>query len=332
MQLPVAEGETKHVAEGEAHSLHLPRHSAAVSVHASAETACVKVTTTSTMTTTTTSTTTSTATATATTAQGTRISAPSQRVFEQASLVAKYAGNAQGIHGSQRMAGGEPKAGWARKMLPTQKARMEGGWERRRGRETRGAGEGLRQRGADLRRLAEEERGGVEVDEAEMLARHPRSFYIIPPDIARPLVFSSQLLLLQAFAALVVCWRGVPGVALALPPLLFGTYLTSVNFWRCPSISNRWRYADYALVTSSVLYGSLVTFLCTPAGFHAVWCRGWGVIAAVFVLNEAKFWLNRSKARRDYVRAVWVHLGAVHVGGNVLVSLALCALTGTGPW
>ena len=172
----------------------------------------------------------------------------------------------------------------------------------------------------------------MEVDEAEMLARHPRSFYIIPPDVARPLVISSQLLLLQAFAALAVCWRGVPGVAHALPPLLFGTYLTSVNFWRCPSISNRWRYADYALVTLSVLYGTFVTSLCTPTGFHAVWCRGWAGIAAVFVLNEAKFWLNRSKARRDYVRAVWVHLGAVHIGGNVLVSLALCALTGTGPW
>ena len=175
-------------------------------------------------------------------------------------------------------------------------------------------------------------RAGEEQEDDHLLARHPRNFYIIPPDMARPLVMSSQLLLLQACAAFVVCWSGVPAAAYALPPLLLGTYLTSVNFWKCPSASNPWRYADYFMVGASVVYATLVTLGCTPLAFQRVWLRGWSGVALVFVLNEAKFWLNKRKTRRDYIRAVWIHLGAVHIGGNVLVALALCALGGLGPW
>lgn len=181
-------------------------------------------------------------------------------------------------------------------------------------------------RGSPVRRAGEEQEG------ERLLTLHPRNYYIIPPDIARPLVMSSQLLLLQACAALVMCLSGVPATAYALPPLLLGTYLTSVNFWKCPSAANPWRYADYFMVGISVLYATLVTHGCTPVAFQRVWCRGWAVIALCFVLNEAKFWLNQRKTRRDYIRAVWVHLGAVHIGGNILVALALCTLRGGGPW
>jgi hypothetical protein len=159
-----------------------------------------------------------------------------------------------------------------------------------------------------------------------LLASHPRSHYIIPPDIARPLVVSSTLLLLQAVAALAVCVRGAPPVAYALPPLLCGTYLTSSNFWRNPSASNRWRYADYGMVTLSVLYGTYVVQAAAPSALLALWCRGWSAIAALFVANEAKFWLNKAKRRHDYVLAVWVHLVVVHLFGNALVACALGAL------
>ena len=165
-----------------------------------------------------------------------------------------------------------------------------------------------------------------------LLSSHPRSHYIIPPDIARPLVLSSQLLLLQAIAALVVCARGVPHIAWGLPPLLLATYTTSVNLWKSPSTKNPWRYADCLMVAVSVLYGTLVTKLAMPAAFHALWCCGWAVVGAVFVGNETLFWRNTNKSRADYVLAVRVHLAAVHLGGNALVACALAVLAGVGPW
>ena len=226
---------------------------------------------------------------------------------------------------------------------------MDAAWGQERG-EARGRGKGreaerrragllgLQEAPSAVARKGREEReeddeGGYGQQD-QLLTSHPRRHYVIPPDIARPLVASSQLLLWQACAAaaVCVCCRGVPAAAWALPPLLLGTYLTSVNFWRCPAPCNRWRYADYFMVSISVLYGSFVTSVCTPAAFHAVWCRGWAAVAAIFVANETKFWSTRCKTRRDYALAVWVHLGAVHIGGNFLVTLALCALAGVGPW
>ena len=110
--------------------------------------------------------------------------------------------------------------------------------------------------------------------------------------------------------------------------MLLDTYVTSTNFWLSPTTRSPWRYADYAMVAASLLYGLVVTRLAAPATLQALWLRGWAVVGAVFVANEGNFWLNRNKSRKDYVRAVWVHLIAVHVGGNVLVACALAGLAG----
>jgi len=205
--------------------------------------------------------------------------------------------------------------------------RREGRIQRERHRGGGGSDEGRRGGGG----------GGEGEDDSEsqpllLLASHPRSYYIIPPHIARPLVVSSHMLLLQAIGALVVCARGAPFIVYGLPLLLFGTYITSVNFWKSPSTHTLWRYADYGMVASSILYGTFVTKTAAPAALHTLWCHGWSVVAALFVANETRFWCKTAKSRRDYVLAVWVHVGAVHFGGNVLVACALVALGGYGPW
>ena len=241
------------------------------------------------------------------------------------------AGGAAGAgRAAQRKAGGlRGREGWSVGGASRGGRRVQGGHDRV---WLRGGGRGRR------RGLGQEEGGEGEEEEEEggaglegMLSRHPRRHYIIPPAIARPLVLSSQMLLLQAVAALWVCMRGAPPLTWGLPPLLLGTYLTSTNFWSCPTTSSPWRYLDYAMVASSVLYGTLVVKVAAPPALIGMWCRGWGAVGVLFVANEAKFWLNKSKTRKDYTQAVWVHLLAVHLGGNALVGLALAALARFSP-
>ena len=166
-----------------------------------------------------------------------------------------------------------------------------------------------------------------------LVTSHPRRHYIIPPNQARPLVLSSLLLLLQSVAAFGVCLGGAPPVTYPLPPLLFATYITSTNFWSAPTIRSPWRYADYIMVALSVLYGTFVIRLATSASVFAFWCRGWTAVGAIFVANEARFWATKARrglCRKDYAVAVWVHLAAVHVGGNAIVACALAALARGG--
>ena len=245
------------------------------------------------------------------------------------------AGGARGDGGEdERQGGGSANLG----MLASPKGVVRWGQRRvgggaRAGRGARG-GDGMARSGGDQGVLdggeEEEEEGAAGMEEMK-LTSHPSRHYIIPPAIARPLVLSSQMLLVQAVAALWVCMHCAQPLAWGLPPLLLGTYVTSNNFWSCPTTKSAWRYLDYAMVTASILYGTLVTKLAAPSALHALWCRGWGAVGAVFVVNEAKFWLNKRKSRKDYSQAVWVHLVAVHLGGNALVACALAALAGSSP-
>ena len=181
--------------------------------------------------------------------------------------------------------------------------------------------------------MAGQEDDADDDDVLPLVTSHPRRHYIIPPNQARPLVLSSLLLLLQSMAAFGVCLGGAPPLTYPLPPLLFATYITSTNFWSAPTIRSPWRYADYIMVALSILYGTFVIRLATPASVFAFWCRGWTAVGAIFVTNEVKFWATKARrglCRRDYAVAVWVHLAAVHVGGNAIVACALAALARGG--
>ena len=131
---------------------------------------------------------------------------------------------------------------------------------------------------------------------------------VIPADLARPIVYSSQLILLTAlFAALSRMWL--------FCALSIALWFTSWNFWRDPRMGWR-RNMDYVMVATNLIYGTVVAFY-QPL----VYCLGWFgfilLLAVVFGGNETKFWLNNAKTRADYKRTVCVHLTGVHIIGNI---------------
>lgn len=133
---------------------------------------------------------------------------------------------------------------------------------------------------------------------------------VIPRDIARPILYTSQIMLITAvLAALAQAWV-VFGLAL-------GLWFTSTNFWRDPRISWR-RTMDYCMVLVSFSYGTYFAFQL-PAFWTVGWCLFLGAIALIFAVNETRFWFNPNRTLRDYQIAVYVHLTGVHLIGNLAV-------------
>ncbi|KAJ1479833.1 hypothetical protein T484DRAFT_1957932, partial [Baffinella frigidus] len=149
--------------------------------------------------------------------------------------------------------------------------------------------------------------------------------YAIPPDIALPLLFSSQLILLQAIAAAVVASLGAPPSTWAVAVAAFLLWFTSTNHWRSPEPS--WRgYIDRTMVGVTLIVGTVVMVVDATPSFLPKWFGGWAVVAFVFATNELQFAFNKAKTRRDYTVNVWIHLVAVHLFGNVISAGALVAL------
>ena len=152
---------------------------------------------------------------------------------------------------------------------------------------------------------------GEEEEEAKI------SSYIIEPKVARPILVVSQLMLVTIVHGL---FRQAYGAA------LMGTllYISSINFWRSPEKGWR-RNLDYFCVALSFIYFTLLA-VRLGGDYVLVWFIGRGVIAAIFAVNETKFWLNDSKTLNDYKLAVFVHAFGVHVLSNALANVVLIGM------
>ena len=130
---------------------------------------------------------------------------------------------------------------------------------------------------------------------------------VIPADLARPIVYASQLMLVTALFA------GLSGMYV-LMALSVGLWFTSTNFWRDPRLGTR-RLMDYTMVATNLIYGTVVA-IHQPLLYSAGWFVFMGVLALIFGGNETRFWLNNAKTRSDYKSVVCVHLTGVHVVAN----------------
>lgn len=170
---------------------------------------------------------------------------------------------------------------------------------------------------------------------------------IIPDRIARPLLVSSQLMLLTAYlAARIDAW--------ALSAAAGLVWCTSLLHWSAPRFSSPRRWADYAAVILLVLVGGWLTVSCARStGWAALFFAGLTAIGLLFAMNETLYYLQLqrtpvgarlsvgpasksatlvcvqptapgSAARlHAYRRTVWMHLLCVHVLASVLADVLL---------
>jgi hypothetical protein len=180
--------------------------------------------------------------------------------------------------------------------------------------------------------------------------QHDDPDVIIPDLIARPLVYSAHLLLINAIVALVFYNYGLFAV------LLF-VYFTSIWHWSAPRFSALARRVDYFAVFVAIFYGSFyVSYNMKQQeseqaylDYLLVWFVGLAVICVVFVCNESSYYIQVMKLpsgsstgedstigcvdtsvllpatkahtpERDWVykRTVYVHLLCIHVFANAL--------------
>ena len=169
---------------------------------------------------------------------------------------------------------------------------------------------------------------------------------IIPDKIARPLLVSSNLMVITAIIALT---RGVWPLALAAMLV----WITSLMHWHAPRFSSWRRYADYAAVACMIAVGSWVAIVQTRSSVWTItYFAGLSLIGVLFLCNETIYYyqLQRtplggqmryqvseapvvtcltptppgSAARRwAYCRAAWVHLLCVHVLASALANVML---------
>lgn len=124
--------------------------------------------------------------------------------------------------------------------------------------------------------------GGLHVS---MFEQHDDPDVIIPDKIAQPLVYSAQLLLINAIVAIALLQYGLFAV-------IFILYLTSVWHWREPRFSSIARRADYLAVVTAVSYGSYVAAMITDPIGPIVWFGGMIIIFFIFVSNETLYYLQ----------------------------------------
>ena len=166
---------------------------------------------------------------------------------------------------------------------------------------------------------------------------------IIPDEIARPLLLSSNLMLITAIVAATYNVWSVCVSAIAV-------WLTSLLHWSAPRFSSWRRVLDYAAVGSMVVVGSWTAIRDAKSiGWTLVYFGGLALIGVIFVMNETLYYLQLQKtpaggilsssqvtaaagkfaclaptapgtaARRfAYARAVWVHLLCIHVLASAL--------------
>ena len=131
---------------------------------------------------------------------------------------------------------------------------------------------------------------------------------IIPANLARPIVYTSQIMLLTALlSALDGMWL--------FCILCIILWFTSTNFWRDPRLGYR-RTLDYMTVLTVLVYATIVA-LHLPLKYTMGWFIFLGAIAVIFGLNEARYWMNPEKSNADYKSIVCAHLTGVHLIGNL---------------
>ena len=168
------------------------------------------------------------------------------------------------------------------------------------------------------------------------------------PDVhARPLVVSSQLLLISSAAAFYVAAKRGVMIGFGVGAALLFLYITSVCHWHKPRFSSVARILDYAAVVTAVTVGSAAAVTATTPAWIAVWFVGLALIAAIFAVNETLYYVQVMKTpaggeglatdglwgflpttpntpERDavYRRTATVHMLLIHVLANAL-ALAL---------
>ena len=168
------------------------------------------------------------------------------------------------------------------------------------------------------------------------------------PDVhARPLVVSSQLLLISSAAAFYVANKRGVMIGFGVGAALLFLYITSVCHWHKPRFSSVARILDYAAVVTAVTVGSAAAVTATTPAWIAVWFVGLALIAAIFAVNETLYYVQVMKTpaggeglatdglwgflptkpntpERDavYRRTATVHMLLIHVLANAL-ALAL---------
>ena len=109
---------------------------------------------------------------------------------------------------------------------------------------------------------------------------------IIPDHLARPLLFSSNLMLLTAYlAARIDAWLFAATAVLV--------WVTSLLHWSSPRFTSWRRYADYSAVISLVVVGSwLVVSRARSSGWVALFFAGLTAIGLLFAMNETLYFLQ----------------------------------------
>ena len=190
---------------------------------------------------------------------------------------------------------------------------------------------------SDLLRL--EDGRAAKVDDFE---QHSDPDVVIPFNIARPLLYSSHLMLITSIVS-IVC--KVYGIAI----VTFIVYVTSVLHWRAPRYSTMARKLDYVAVIAALIYASYYS-TTVATKYSIAWFVGISIIGVIFATNETFFYRQTLRiptgqrsgegeeeyinvgtifccestqpntAQRDWVyrRTVYVHLMCVHVFANAL--------------
>lgn len=163
---------------------------------------------------------------------------------------------------------------------------------------------------------------------------------IIPDDIARPLLYSSNLMLVTALLA-------GQRAAWPLAVVACAVWITSLLHWSAPRFSSWRRLLDYVAVASIIVVGSWTAVTRATLGWMLAYFAGLSIIGCIFAINETLYYhqlqrnpiggrlnaeLREERRRceclkpargvaarhRAYRRAVWVHLLCVHVLASAL--------------
>lgn len=122
---------------------------------------------------------------------------------------------------------------------------------------------------------------------AEQFKQHDDVDVIIPDEIARPLLYTSQLLIISCVLAIVKDRFDLGGV-------IFTVYVTSILHWSKPRFSSIYRYLDYIAVGTAVSYGTYVS-TTLETKYTLVWCAGIAAVGLIFVCNESLYYLQASR-------------------------------------
>ena len=132
---------------------------------------------------------------------------------------------------------------------------------------------------------------------------------IIPADIAKPILYLTQILLITSILSLFANMWTMFSLTILL-------YITSSCYWNNPK-KGFCRTADYLMVLSNSIYITYVTFQQTTiykyAGFFTLM-----LLLTIFIKNEYKFWSIINKQKKDYYNVIYGHI-PIHLIANTYI-------------